>query len=262
MPVKPKNLKLDVKNHIATITLNRPKQLNIFDTETLKELDRTLDSLAINPKVKLVVLLSDHEKVFTAGANIKEMHLKNVIGAKQFAELGHQIGNKLESIPQPVIIGINGYVLGGGVEFACACDIRIASEDAVFAQPEIDIGIIPGWGGTQRLARIVGLGKAKELIYTGKRINAEEALEIGLVNMVVPHEKLKDAVREMAETIASKGKLALFEAKKAINQVPRSPLEVGLKFEVESWATLFETYDQKEGMSAFLEGRKPKFKDR
>jgi enoyl-CoA hydratase len=262
MPSKIKNLKLNIRKNIAYITLNRPKHLNVFDVETLNELDKTLTNLADNPKVKVVVLRSEHEKVFTAGANIKEMNANNVIEAKRFAELGHRIAQKLENIPQPTIVSINGYALGGGLEFACACDLRIASENAVMAQPEIDIGIIPGWGGTQRLARIVGPGKAKELIYTGKRINAEEAYEIGLVNLVVPAEKLNDAVREMAETMAQKGKIALFEAKKAINQVFQSPLDVGLKFEIESWSTLFETYDQKEGMSAFLEGRKPKFMDK
>ncbi|UCH88848.1 MAG: enoyl-CoA hydratase/isomerase family protein [Thermoplasmata archaeon] len=262
MPPKLKNLKLEIRKNIAYITLNRPKHLNVFDTETLNELEKTLISLENNAKVKVVCLLSDHDKVFTAGANIKEMNANNVIEAKHFAELGHRIAQKLETMPQPVIVGINGYALGGGVEFACACDIRIASERAVLSQPEIDIGIIPGWGGTQRLARIVGPGKAKELIYTGKRINAEEAFEIGLVNMVVPADKLNEAVKEMAETIASKGKIALFEAKKAINQVSQSPLDVGLRFEIESWSTLFETYDQKEGMGAFLEGRKPIFKDK
>ena len=262
MPSKPKNLKLKINKQIASITLNRPKQLNVFDTNTLNEFYDTLCDLEKNPDVKVVVLQSEHEKVFTAGANIKEMHIQGVMGAKRFAELGHSIANKLEKMPQPVIMAINGYALGGGVEFACACDIRIASENAVLAQPEIDIGIIPGWGGTQRLARIVGLAKAKELIYTGKRVNAVEALDIGLVNMVVPHEKLKEAVSEMAETIAAKGKLALFEAKKAVNQVSQSPQDSGLKLEIESWATLFETYDQKEGMSAFLEGRKPKFQDK
>jgi enoyl-CoA hydratase len=259
---KNKNLKVKIKNNIATITFNRSKYLNVFDTDTLFEFEKTLNKIESNSKVKVVVLRSEHEKVFTAGANIKEMNVKTVLGAKQFAELGHRIASKLETMSQPVIVAINGYALGGGVEFACACDIRIASEKAVLAQPEIDIGIIPGWGGTQRLARIVGPGKAKELIYTGKRINAEEALEIGLVNMVVPVDKLDFAVLEMAETIAGKGKIALFEAKKAINHASQSPLDVGLKFEVESWSTLFETHDQKEGMKAFLEGRKPRFLDK
>lgn len=262
MPSKLKNLKLSIRNNIATITFNRPKYLNVFDTETLHEFEQTLESLETNPKVKVVVLQSDHEKVFTAGANIKEMNAKNVIGAKHFAELGHRIARKLETMHQPVIVSINGYALGGGVEFACACDIRIASENAVLAQPEIDIGIFPGWGGTQRLARIVGPAKAKELIYTGKRINAEEAFEIGLVNLVVPADKLKEAVKDMAETMAQKSKIALFEAKKAVNKVFETSLDTGLKYEIESWSTLFETYDQKEGMGAFLEGRKPKFLDK
>lgn len=160
------------------------------------------------------------------------------------------------------IIGINGYTLGGGVEFACACDVRIASEDSIFSQPEIDIGVIPGWGGTQRLARIVGIAKAKEMIYTGQRVKAHEALEMGLVNHVVPRENLSMAVMTMARTMASKGKLALFDAKKSINQLFETFLPEGLEYEIDRWTELFDTHDQKEGMRAFLDGRHPDFEDR
>jgi enoyl-CoA hydratase/carnithine racemase len=181
---------------------------------------------------------------------------------RAWSELGHKIAKKIETIPQPVIIGVHRYVLGGGMEFACACDIRIAAEDTVFSQPEIDIGVIPGWGGTQRLTRVVGIAKAKEMIYTGMRIDANEAREIGLVNHVVPRENLEEAVMTMARTMASKGKIALFDAKKCINRIHDSFLPEGLDYEVERWTELFETHDQKEGMKAFLEGREPKFEDR
>lgn len=256
-----RNLIVDFDDGICTITLNRPKQLNVFNEETLNEFYGVLDGISQNKEAKVVILLSACEKAFTAGADIKEMVLKDSEGGRKFAELGHKIARKLETMPQPVIIGINGYTLGGGVEFSCACDIRIASDDSIFSQPEIDIGVIPGWGGTQRLSRIVGIAKAKEIIYTGKRIDAREALEIGLVNNVVPKDKLNEAVMAMAKTIASKGKLAIFRAKRSINRLYESFIEEGLEFEVDRWTELFDTHDQKEGMRAFLEGRAPEFKD-
>jgi enoyl-CoA hydratase/carnithine racemase len=252
---------VDKNDGICTITLNRPRYLNVFNEETLTKFYKILDEISKNDEIKVVALLSASEKAFTAGADIKEMVLKDSEGGRDFAQLGHKIARKLETMPQPVIIGVNGYVLGGGVEFSCACDIRIASEDCIFSQPEIDIGVIPGWGGTQRLSRIVGIAKAKEMIYTGKRIDAQEAKEIGLVNHVVAKDKLNEAVMTMASTMASKGKLALFDAKKSINQLYESFIEQGLKYEVDRWTELFETHDQKEGMRAFLEGREPKFKD-
>jgi enoyl-CoA hydratase len=227
--------------------------LNVFNEETLNEFYSTLDKISSDEDAKVVVLLSACEKAFTAGADIKKMVTLDAEGGRKFAQLGHKIARKLETMPQPVIIGVNGYVLGGGVEFSCACDIRIASEDSIFSQPEIDIGVIPGWGGTQRLSRIVGIAKAKEMIYTGMRVKAPEALEIGLVNHVVPKDKLNDAVMSMARIIAGKGKLALFDAKKSINQLYESFIEDGLEFEVDRWTELFDTHDQKEGMKAFLE---------
>ncbi|MEE9151044.1 MAG: enoyl-CoA hydratase-related protein [Thermoplasmata archaeon] len=256
-----KNLIINIDSGICTLTLNRPEYLNVFNEETLNEFYNLLDKISRNEKVKVVVLLSACEKAFTAGADIKEMILKDAEGGRKFSELGHKIARKLETMPQPVIIGVHGYVLGGGVEFSCACDIRIAAEDSIFSQPEIDIGVIPGWGGTQRLSRIVGIAKAKEMIYTGKRIDAHEALEIGLVNNVVPKEKLNEAVMGMAKTIATKGKLALFDAKRSINQLYETFIEEGLEYEVDRWTELFDTHDRKEGMKAFLEGREPEFTD-
>lgn len=255
-------IKLELDGQVAIVTLDRPKALNVFNESTLKELDRLLDAIAADEGIDVVLLRSSHPKLFTAGADINEMLEKDVMGAKRFAELGHRIARKLETLPQPVIAAINGFVMGGGVEFISACDIRIASEDAVLAQPEIDIGIIPGWGGTQRLARLVGLGKAKELIYTGRHINAGEALRIGLVNQVVPRDKLAEASLALAKEIAGKSHVTLVAAKLAINMVAETNLATGLQYEVQTWATLFETMDQKEGMQAFKEKRPPQFKDR
>jgi len=257
-----KNLVVDIDNGICTITLDRPKFLNVFNEETLNEFAGVLDKVSKNKKVKVVVLLSNCKKAFTVGADIKEMNVKDKSEGRQFAQLGHRIARKLETIPQPVIIGIHGYTLGGGVEFACACDIRIAAEGSIFSQPEIDLGIMPGWGGTQRLSRIVGIAKAKEMIYTGERIDAQEAKEIGLVNHVVPEDELEETVMTLAKTIASKGKKALFNAKRTINKLYETFLDKGLAFEIERWAELFDTYDKKEGMRAFLEGRHPEFKDK
>ncbi|MBI5000685.1 MAG: enoyl-CoA hydratase/isomerase family protein [Euryarchaeota archaeon] len=257
-----KNIILDVKENVATLYLNRPMQLNVLNEETLTEIDHALDAIAINLSVKIAVLRSNCKKAFTAGADVREMREKDVQCAVKFAELGHRIGYKLEKKMPPVIAVLNGYVLGGGLEIASACDLRIATPDAVFAQPEIDIGIIPGWGGTQRLCRLIGLGRAKELIYMGKRITAEEALEIGLVNMVVSHDKLDDALNSLCSIIKSKSRIALMAAKRAIEMNVETSLDIGLSYEVQTWATLFATYDQKEGMTAFLEKRVPHFIDK
>jgi enoyl-CoA hydratase/carnithine racemase len=262
MEGKEKDIIVEIEDGICTITLNRPRHLNVFNEETLNDFFDMLEDVSKNKKVKVLVLLSACEKAFTAGADIKQMVRMGTEEGREWSQLGHKIARKLETIPQPVIIGINGYTLGGGVEFACACDIRIASEDSIFSQPEIDIGVIPGWGGTQRLSRIVGIARAKEMIYTGKRIDAEEAREIGLVNHVVSRESLEEAVMTMAKTMAAKGKLALFDAKKSINRLHDSFLTEGLEYEIDRWTELFETHDQKEGMRAFLEGREPRFEDR
>ncbi len=251
-----------IENGIATILLNNPDHLNIFSTQALEQMNEILKKISHDTEVKVVILGSVSEKVFTGGANIKEMYNHDPDQARKFSGFGHQIANKLESLPVPVIAAINGFTMGGGVEFICACDIRIAAEDAVFAQPEIDIGVIPGWGGTQRLARIIGIGKAKELIYTGKQVNALEALEVGLVNQVVPNNELMNATMAIAKTIASKSRVAIVKAKRSINLVLETSLQEGLKHEIEAWSELFDTFDQKEGMLAFLERRKPQFKNK
>ena len=254
-----KNLEVRVEDSIATITLNRPDRLNIFNTEMLKELDKAIDQLSTNNKLKVVVLKSASQRAFTAGADIVEMEKLGPEEAKQFSKLGHKIARKIETVLPPVIVALDGYVLGGGLEFACACDVRIASENATFSQPEIDIGIFPGWGGTQRLAKVIGVGKAKEMIYSGRRMDAAEALEAGLVNHVVPADQLDKIVDDLAHELASKSRSALLAAKRAIGLGFELPLESGLEREMEMWSQLFGTRDQREGMRAFLERRKPKF---
>jgi enoyl-CoA hydratase/carnithine racemase len=262
MPLKLKNFKFEKSKGIGKLILNRPKYLNVFNLDTLTEFRNTLMQLAKDESIVVLILKSNHEKVFTAGADIREMLVKDAVAAWEFAEIGHSIANKLESFPVPVIASINGYCMGGGVEFVCACDLRIASENASFAQPEIDIGIVPGWGGTQRLTRIIGYGKAKELIYTGRQINAIEALELGLVNNVVEHDKLEKATAQLAQVINSKGRCSLVAAKELMNLRFETSESKGLREEIHGWADLFGTHDQKEGMKAFLERRKPKFKHR
>jgi enoyl-CoA hydratase len=257
-----KNFKFEKTKRIGKLTLNRPKQLNVFNLETLTEFRDILMKLEKNETFNVLILRSSHDTVFTAGADIHEMLVKDMVAAWEFAEIGHSIANKLESFPVPVIASINGYCMGGGVEFICACDLRIASEKAMFAQPEIDIGIVPGWGGTQRLTRIIGYGKAKEIIYTGKQINALKALELGLVNEVVKHEDLEKATDQLAKVVADKGRLSLVSAKKLMNLRFETSESKGLREEIHGWAELFESQDQKEGMTAFLERRKPKFKNK
>jgi len=256
------NILLDIKGSVATVILNRPQRLNVLNQETLLELDNAFQIIAKNENVSVVVWRSNSMKMFTAGADIREMREKTVLEAIEFARLGHKIGHTIERDLPPVIAVLNGFVFGGGVELSCACDLRIATPDAIFAQPEIDIGIIPGWGGTQRLCRIVGLGKAKEMIYTGKHITAEEALSIGLVNMIVPHEQLELAILHLTGILSAKSRPALISAKRAIAMALEAPLNAGLAYEIQAWGALFDTYDVKEAMNAFLEKREPKYKNK
>lgn len=262
MQYKLNNLKFTKSKRIGKLTLNRPEHLNVFNLETLTELRDILMKLDKDESFNVLILGSSHDTVFTAGADIREMLAKDMVAAWEFAEIGHSIANKLESFPVPVIASVNGFCMGGGVEFICACDLRIASEKAVFAQPEIDIGIVPGWGGTQRLTRIIGYGKAKEIIYTGKRIDAMKALELGLVNDVVEHKNLTKATDQLARVIADKGRMSLVAAKRLMNLRFETSESKGLREEIHGWAELFESFDQKEGMQAFLERRKPKFKNK
>ncbi|MCX7785189.1 MAG: enoyl-CoA hydratase-related protein [candidate division WOR-3 bacterium] len=250
-----KNLLVTIEDNIAIIKFNRPQVLNALNTETILELEHTLDILAVNSDVS-VIILTGEGKAFVAGADISEMRNFTSVEARTFAQNGHRVLSKLENIEKPVIAAINGFALGGGCEIALACDIRILSENAKIGQPEVNLGIIPGFGGTQRLARLCGAGIAKELIYTGDMIDAQEAYRIGLANKVVPAEKLIESAKEMAKKIMNKGPLAIRMTKTIINRGLDANLETAKELEIETFALCFSTGEPKEGMSAFLEKRK------
>src|SRR5210317_579559 len=207
-----------VEEGIATITFNRPKALNALNTALLEEFSKALDEIAADDNIRVLVLTGAGDKSFVAGADISELATYNSLTAKNFAQKGHGIIAKLQQLPIAVIAAVNGFALGGGTEIAIACDFIYASENAKFGQPEINLGLIPGFGGTQRLPRLIGMNMAKELVFTGKMISAAEALQVGLANKVVPQEQLMEDVMKTAGQIASKGKVSLREAKQAINR--------------------------------------------
>lgn len=247
------------ENHIATVTINEPDKLNALNTQILSELDSAFDLLAADTDIR-VIIITGADRSFVAGANIREMAGMNYEEAKVFGAKGSAIFRKIETCPKPVIAAVNGFALGGGCELALACDIRIASEKAKFGQPEVGLGITPGFSGTQRLARLVGFAKAKELIFTGKVITATEALETGLANQVVAPESLMDEVKAMAEAIAKQAPIAVQKSKEAINNGWDLPIDESIDLEVELFARCFETEDQKNGMNAFLKKEKTEFK--
>ncbi|MCS7259129.1 MAG: enoyl-CoA hydratase-related protein [candidate division WOR-3 bacterium] len=251
-----KNLVVTIEDQIAIIKFNRPNVLNALNIETLLELEKILDELSNNDAVR-VVILTGEGKAFVAGADISQMSKFNPQEARAFAQLGHRVLSKLENLDRPVIAAINGYALGGGCEIALACDLRIIAETAKIGQPEVNLGIIPGFGGTQRLARLCGAGVAKELIYTGDMISADEAYRIGLVNKVVPQDKLLDSAKEIAQKILQKGPGAIRLTKTVINRGLDSPLETAKELEIETFALCFASGEPQEGMKAFLEKRKP-----
>jgi len=250
---------LERADGIARLTLNRPERLNVLNSAMLTEITEAMAVIARDEDIRAVVLRSASQKAFTAGADITEMRRLDRQAARGFSALGHLVARRIETELPPTIAALNGYVMGGGVEIASACDFRIGSEDVVLAQPEIDIGIFPGWGGSQRLARIIGLPRAKDLILTGRKVTAREALELGLVHQIVPNGQLDSAAMELAAVLASKSRAALMAGKRTINLTQEMPLRDGLDEEIREWATMFGTPDQQEAMSAFLEKRKPRY---
>ncbi|WP_144352806.1 short-chain-enoyl-CoA hydratase [Sporomusa termitida] len=244
---------------VGLITMNRPQALNALNAATLAELDCLLDDVAKDAAVKVVIITGYGDKAFVAGADITEMRPMSALEGRNFGKSGQRVFNKLENLPQPVIAAVNGFALGGGCELAMACDIRIVSDKAKFGQPEVGLGITPGFAGTQRLARLIGKGRAKELIYTADTINADEAFRIGLVNKVVPAEQLMDAAGTMARKIMSRGAVAVQLSKAAINEGLDVDFESGQAYEAEVFGLCFSTADQKEGMAAFIEKRKAAF---
>ena len=255
------NIKLAVSEGIALVTIDRPKALNALNSETLGELNECLKELEQRKDIRVILLTGGGQKAFVAGADISEMVNAAPAGGRAMALLADEAFCRLENMPQVTIAAVNGYALGGGCEIAMACDIRIAAENAVFGQPECGLGIIPGFGGTQRLARLVGKGRAKELIFTCGRIDAQEAYRIGLANKVVPQAELLDACRAMAKTIMSKGSYAVSVAKAVINAGLDMDLANGLKMEADAFGLTFATHDKQEGMTAFLEKRPAELTD-
>ncbi len=255
------NLIYKKEDGIAWIILNRPHRLNTFTADMMLELGKALDEAEQDKEVRCIVITGAGDKAFSAGADITAFTgLKPATTAVEASMRGQEVINKIERLSKPVIASINGYCLGGGLELALACDFRIAAEHAQLGSPEIKLGLIPGWGGTQRLVRLVGLAKAKELVMLGDRITAEEALKIGLVNKVVPYDKLEEETKKFAEKLVKGPPVALKYAKYALNFGAQVPLEVGLKLEASAFGLVFSTKDLIEGVTAFMSKREPEFK--
>ena len=250
------HIKVEKKKGTGIITLNRPEARNALNRKMIQELGDALTEFENDSQIRVIIIAGN--KDFCAGADIKEMNAIKPEEIESFCRWGHKVFDQLEGMGKPVIAAITGFALGGGCELALVCDIRIAGESAKFGQPEVNLGLIPGFGGTQRLSRLVGIGKAKEIILTGEIVNAKEAASIGLVNRVVKDEELMIAVEEMAQVIAQKAPIAVKMAKKLINE--NQEIEEGLNKEITLFAQCFATQDRLEGINAFLEKRKPKFK--
>jgi enoyl-CoA hydratase len=253
------NLILEKAGQVATITINRPKVLNSLDLATLEELERAAADLTEDAAIRAVILTGAGEKAFVAGADIAALSTMSPREALAFADFGHKVLNLLDRMPKPVVAAVNGYALGGGCELALACDFIYAADSAQIGLPEVNLGIIPGFGGTQRLARRVGPGMAREMIFTGLRLTAHRAKEIGLVNEVVPRAELLDRVRQVCDAICQKGPVAIAQAKRAIRLGADISLTVASELERQTFAALFATDDLREGTRAFLEKRPPSF---
>ena len=254
------NIVFEVEQGIATLTFNRPKALNALNGALLTELSDALDTVEANEDIRVLVLTGAGDKSFVAGADITELATFNPLQGKLFARKGQLIISRLQSLAIPVIAAVNGFALGGGSEIALASDFIYASETAMFGLPEITLGIIPGFGGTQRLPRLIGANKAKEMVFTGKLIKADEAEKIGMVNKVVGPEALMEETMKTAKQIASKGKVSLRAAKQAINSGLNVDLATGCQIEADAFALCMASVDGKEGTRAFIEKRKPEFK--
>jgi len=258
-----KNVLLKKEKGIGFLIINRPAALNALNSETLSEIYKAIEEISNDDEVLAVIITGAGDKAFVAGADISEMKDMSVIEGRKFGILGNKVFRAIETLEKPVIAAVNGFALGGGCELSMACDIRIASTKAKFGQPEVGLGITPGFGGTQRLPRLVGMAMAKELIYSSRIIGAEEAYRIGLVNKVVEPEALMGEVTKLAEEIIRNAPIAVKLSKQAINRGMQIDIDTAISFEAELFGECFSTEDQKEGMSAFIEKRKEKqFKNR
>lgn len=256
------NIIFEIRKKVARIIINRPKVLNALNAKTMDELDTAIDKIIKFKDVQAVILTGAGEKAFVAGADISEIELLDGPNAKAFAQRGQTILNRLAELDKPVIAAVNGYALGGGCELCLACHIRIASENANFGLPEVKLGVIPGYGGTQRLSRLVGLSMSAEMILTGNIIDAQEALRIGLVNRVVAAGNLESSVNKLVDTILSRGPIAVSRALNAITYGLQTDLNNGLEIEANLFSDVCNTEDKLEGTRAFLEKRKPDFKNK
>ncbi len=254
------NILFETDGNVAVVKINRPQKLNALNEQTLKELHTVFTGIKNNEQIYVAVLTGEGEKAFVAGADINELNQLDPVTAKKFAEFGQNVFNLIENLGKPVIAAVNGFALGGGCELALACHFRIASENAKFGQPEVNLGIIPGYGGTQRLARQINPGRAMQLILTGEMVDAGEAYRMGLVNEVVPQNELLNRAKEIAKNIASKGQIAIRYALQAVGASGDLSVAEGLKLEAALFSLCTATEDFKEGTSAFLEKRKPEFK--
>lgn len=253
---------IKIEGGVATVTLHRPQQLNALNRQMFRELDEAFDEVAANPAARVLVITGAGDRAFAAGADIREFVGMGPVAALDFSRNAQRIFRKLETMPKPTIAAVNGFALGGGCELMMACDIAYAADTARVGQPEITLGIIPGAGGTQRLSRLVGKQKAKELMMTGDMLPAEEALRLGLVCKVVPAVDLMAEVQKLCEKLLSKGDVALRMAKEAIEAGMQVDLTSGMEIEAKAWSLCFTTEDHEEGVQAFLEKRKPNFKGR
>ncbi len=255
-----KNILLSFEGEIGILTINRPKALNALNIETLQEIQAGVQEVKNNPSCKVLILTGAGDKAFVAGADITEMKEMNSLEALNFSKMGHFTLRMIEGLDRPVIAAVNGYALGGGTEIALACDFIYASENARFGLPEVTLGIFPGFGGTQRLPRLIGKGKAKELIYTGKMVSAQEAYQMGIVNRVFPSASLMEETKKTATQIAGNGMVGIKLAKMVIDAGFNMNLAEACSLESYAFGCGFATEDQKEGMTAFVEKRKPNFK--
>jgi len=253
---------VESRNRVGYVRINRPDKLNALNARAKSELEQAFEDFKKNPSVDVVILTGSGEKAFVAGTDIAELTVLNTESGKTFAEGGQGVFNVIENLGKPVIAAVNGYALGGGCELALACHIRIASENARFGQPEVNLGIIPGYGGTQRLARLVGKGRAMEMILTGDQVDAQEALRLGLVNKVVPLPELMKTAESLAQKIVTKGQVAVRLALKAVNMTQETNLTDGQALEASLFGVCCGSEDFKEGTKAFLEKRKPEFKNK
>ncbi len=254
-------LLLEIEAKIAIVTINRPKVLNALNETVLDELDQAMEQLEKNDEVQVIIITGAGEKAFVAGADIAFMSNLAPMAAKEFSRKGQMVFSKIENLQKPVIAAVNGFALGGGNELAMCCDIRVASDNAVFGQPEVNLGLIAGFGGTQRLTRLVNPGLAKEILFTANNYDAAAAKQMGLVNHVVTKEELLDFCKKMAGKIANRGPVAVRLTKEAINEGLEMDLEKAFMHEADLFGLVFTSEDSKEGMAAFLEKRKPGFKN-